>query len=275
MIYGIIADMHGNLVALRAALEALDARHVDRIVCLGDVVGYNAESNACVDLLRDRGIDTIAGNHDLIAIHKLGLERCADRPAFTLKRTRKDLTTHSRAYLAALPARLVLEDDIVLMHGGVNDAQEYVTTPSRVLSNQARLLREVPTAEICFFGHTHQPKLYAVSSGLVNEQSATGRHTLAEADTTYFINPGSIDGSRKETPRVAEFVIFDASARRVEFLAVPYDYEAVERSARAAGYRMTPADERLYRLRRRVLNVKRGVTRRLGRVFGVGRTTDT
>ena len=274
MIYGIIADMHGNLEALRAALEAIDARAVDRIVCLGDVVGYNAESNACVDLLERRGIATIAGNHDLIAIHRLGLDRCADKPAFTLKRTRKDLTPKSRTYLAGLPSHLVLEDGVVLIHGGVNDPQEYVTTPSRVAANAVRLQREVPGATICFFGHTHEPKLYAVAGGVAAERPATGRQVLNEPDTTYFINPGSIDGSRKEAPRFAEFVIFDASAPSVEFHQVAYDFEAVERAATAGGYRMTPADVRRYRIRRRVLNVRRGVVRRLGRLFGRGASAD-
>lgn len=275
MIYGIIADLHGNLHALDTALRALDARRVDRIVCLGDVVGFNADSNACIEQLQRRGIQSIAGNHDLIAIRRLGLGRCADRPAFTLKRTRKDLTPQSRAYLAALPDRLVIEGDVVLIHGGVNDVQEYVTTTSRVLANHERLLREVPGATVCFFGHTHDPKLYAVSDGVVSERPTTGVQTLNDAATRYFINPGSIDASRRYAPRFAQFAIFDASARSVEFHALPYDYEAVERAAIARGYRMTRTDMRIYRLRRRVLNLKRRLLHGVRRAVGSGQDADT
>ena len=267
MIYGIVADMHGNLEALQATLRALDDRGVDRIVCLGDVVGYNAESNECADLLRTRRIDTIAGNHDLIAIRRLGLGRCADRPAFTLRRTRKDLTAASRAYLATLPARLSIEDDVVLVHGGVNDVQEYVTTTAQVRANSERLAREVPAATVCFFGHTHEPKAYELHEGSVVERPATGRLTLRSAGYSYFINPGSVDGSRKPTPRFAEFVIFDASARTVEFMTVPYNYESVEQSAMRRGYRMGPSDVTVYRARRVYVRIRNGVARRIARIF--------
>src|SRR5262245_61798512 len=70
--YGVITDIHGNFEALSAALAALDRAGVDRIVCCGDVVGYNADGDRCIQTLAERGIDTISGNHDLIAIGRLG-----------------------------------------------------------------------------------------------------------------------------------------------------------------------------------------------------------
>ena len=269
-IYGIVADMHGNLEALDAALGALDDRGVDRIVCLGDVVGYNAHSNECIERLQKRGIDSIAGNHDLIAIRRLGLGRCADRPAFTLRQTRKDVTAASRAYLAALPPRLVVENDVVLVHGGVDDVQEYVTTERRVLANHARLASELPQVTLCFFGHTHDPKVYQLHDAGVSERPATGVVTLRGDGYSYFINPGSIDGSRKPTPRFAECAIFDSVKRTVEFMAVPYDYEAVERSATDHGYRMGPTDVRIYRVRRLLLRVRSGLATRSKRLFARG-----
>ena len=102
--YGIISDVHGNLEALAAVLAALDRHGVDRIIALGDLVGYNGESNECVEVIRERGIESIAGNHDLIALGRLGTERCAMRPAFTLRRTRRDLTPNSRRFLGGLPS---------------------------------------------------------------------------------------------------------------------------------------------------------------------------
>ena len=268
--YGIVADMHGNLEALQAALGALDDRGVDRIVCLGDVVGYNAHSNECIELLQRRGIDSIAGNHDLIAIRRLGLGRCADRPAFTLRQTRKDVTAASRAYLADLPPRLLIENDVVLVHAGVDDVQEYMTTETRVLANQALLSSQMPQVTVCFFGHTHDPKIYELRDGGISERPAAGRVTLRDG-SAYFINPGSIDGSRKPTPRFAEFVIFDSGRRTVEFMTVPYDYESVERSATDHGYRMTPADVRMYRVRRLLRRAIPGLVTRSARLLARAR----
>ena len=76
--YGILGDIHGNLEALQAVLTLLDRRGVDRLLCVGDIVGCNADSNACIAQLRARDALAIAGNHDLISIKHLGVERCSD-----------------------------------------------------------------------------------------------------------------------------------------------------------------------------------------------------
>jgi predicted phosphodiesterase len=252
--FGIISDIHGNLEALTKALEALSERQVDRIVCLGDIVGYNPASNECIDALHARGIDSVAGNHDWIALGRLNFDRCADKPAFTLRRTRKDLSDTSRDLLATLPAQLVLEGDIVAVHGGVDDVQEYLFTPDRVGANAVRLAHAHPAARICFFGHTHDARLYSVHKNVASVRAIQRRTvvSLDERGRIYFVNPGSIDASRKHDGArgTAEFAVFDSSARTIEFCAVDYDDARVEADARTRGYRMRKTDEWLYRTAR-------------------------
>ena len=89
--YGLLADVHGNYEALEAVLAHLRARGVERYACLGDIVGYNADAERCVALVRGHGMEAVAGNHDLIAIGRLGFERCGRRPAHALRRTREVL----------------------------------------------------------------------------------------------------------------------------------------------------------------------------------------
>src|SRR5688572_29786397 len=108
--YGVISDIHGNLEALERALAWVDARHVDRIVCTGDVVGYNADGDACIAVLAARGVETIAGNHDLIAVDRLGTDRCWYKAAHALRRTRELLADASRRYLECLPATRSYEE---------------------------------------------------------------------------------------------------------------------------------------------------------------------
>jgi hypothetical protein len=107
--------------------------------------------------------------------------------------------------------------------------------------------------------------------GSISERPATGLVRLRRNGYSYFINPGSVDGSRKPTPRFAEFLIFDSASRTVEFMAVPYDYDAVERSATDRGYRMTPTDVRVYRLRRLVRRVIPGLVKRSIRLLARAR----
>ena len=91
-IYGVLGDIHGNREALESVLAELDARGIDRIACVGDLVGYNADPDSCVQILRDRGALAIAGNHDLIGTGLLGFDRCSNKAMLSLKRTRRSMS---------------------------------------------------------------------------------------------------------------------------------------------------------------------------------------
>jgi predicted phosphodiesterase len=249
-LYGVLGDIHGNLEALRAVLAALDARGVRELLCVGDVVGYNADSDACAALLRQREARVILGNHDLIATRRLGLERCSNNARYALLRTRRTLGAQTAAWLATLPERLLVDGEIALVHGGVRDVQLYMRTADLVRANVELLRADFPTARICFFGHSHFQKLYEVEASAVREVplgSALSRERL------YFINMGSVDAQRKNAYKLAECAIFDSEAWTIEFLGVRYDATATEAKALAGGYRITPFIDRLYTWRRRLL----------------------
>jgi predicted phosphodiesterase len=251
-VYGVVGDIHGNVEALEAVLTALDARGVRRLLCVGDVVGYNADPDACIALLRARDTQVIAGNHDLIGTGQLGFERCSNKARYSLKRTRRRLAPASVAWLAALPPSLLIEDRCALVHGGVRDVQLYMTTPQHIRRNAEFLRADFPTARACFFGHSHEQRLYGVAGEEVRELPINGVYHLSP-DQLYFINAGSADAQRKRSHKLAEFAVFDSSAWTVEFHRVRYDAAATEAKAAAGGYRITPLLDRLYTWRRRLL----------------------
>lgn len=261
-VYGILSDIHGNLEALLASLAFLEERGVERVLCLGDIVGYNADSDACVRALDRLPVEAVAGNHDLIATGALGTERCCDKAAFALRRTRRTLAEPSRRALLALPRRRVIEDEVVLVHGGVLDVCQYMHGEGRVEQNEALLRGLHPRARICFFGHTHAARLYEVRRGVAAAREPSEHILLPGGDRTFFVNPGSVDAARKEGDRRAELAIFDSSRFALSFHRVLYDHERSERRAVEAGYRMTRADEGLYRAARAL--------RRGRRLFGEG-----
>jgi predicted phosphodiesterase len=262
-LYGVLGDIHGNREALEAALAALEARGVERVLCVGDLVGYNADPDACVELLRGRGAVSIAGNHDLIGTGRLGFERCSNKAMHSLKRTRRWLSPAVADYLRALPSHHLFEGDVLLTHGGVRDVQQYMTRPRHVLENAAYLRHDFPQARSCFFGHTHEQRVFEVSGPAdapeVSEPFAEGLakgEPLTAAlrrDRVYFINPGSVDASRKRASKLAEFAIFDAGARSVEFGRVAYDEGATEAKAAANGFRIDRWRDRLYDVQRRII----------------------
>ena len=250
-IYGIVADMHGNLEAFKAVLRALEEIKVDRVVCLGDVVGYNANPNECAAVLRERGIPTIAGNHDLIAIRRLGTDRCSNKAAYALRRTRQRLTSETRSFLSTLPPDLVLDDRILLVHGGIRDVQWYMRTPDCIRENARLLQLDRPGVKLCIFGHTHDPALYEVTDDSV-EPLPPGSHHRLEKDRTYFVNPGSVDASRKVEPKLAEFAVLNSTTLDLGFHRVAYDDAQAEAKALREGYRIGKIMRWLYRVFRRV-----------------------
>jgi predicted phosphodiesterase len=268
-LYGVIADIHGNREALTAVLGALAVRRVERIVCLGDVVGYNADPDECVAIVRSRCAPTIAGNHDLIAIGRLDFRRCSTKAEYALRNTRREIGFEAKAWLATLPPHHILEEGVVLVHGGVRDVQQYMVTPRHIAENAAFLRADFPGARVCFFGHSHEQMVYRVEDADVQEIGAA--EVCLERNGVYFVNPGSVDAARKRGPRLAECALFDSERMTVEFLRVPYDSAAAEAKASVFGYRINPLADQLYTLRRRTASAARRIGARLQRGAGSGR----
>jgi predicted phosphodiesterase len=252
-LYGVLGDIHGNREALEAVLAALDARGVRQLLCVGDVVGYNADPDECVALLRARRVAAIAGNHDLIGTGRLDFRRCSNKARYSLSRTRRALRRDSVEWLMRLPPHHALADGVVLVHGGVRDVQQYMKRPEHIRENADWLRHDFPGAKLCFFGHSHEQRVYAVEEENVVRQLAFPEDKVfLEKQRLHFVNSGSVDAQRKSANRRAECAIFDTMEWSVEFLRVPYDVAATELKAAAFGYRIPPWTDRLYTLQGRV-----------------------
>ena len=233
---GVVADVHGNVAALAATLEALDRVGVDGLLCLGDLVGYHPDGDACVEMLAERGAICIAGNHDLIATGLLTSDRCGRKAAFALAQARRDIGEAAAAFLRSLPMTRVVGERVACIHGSVDDVCEYMTTEAQVHAASARCGELYPRARACLFGHTHVPAVYVVGETAVTRIPATGAVCMARPGATVFVNPGSVDAARRPGGR-AEFALLDTERLELTFLGADYDDRATERRARRAGYR--------------------------------------
>ena len=251
-IYGILGDIHGNREALAACLSHLDERGVERILCVGDIVGYNADPDECVAMLRGREATCIAGNHDLIGTGSLGFDRCSNKAMHSLKRTRRALAPETIRWLRSLPSHRVLEERFLLTHGGVRDVQQYMTRPRHFLENVEYLRRDFPGIRLCFFGHTHEQRVFEIEGESTTERDA-GAGTQLDPRKEYFLNPGSVDASRKHSQKLAELAIFDSDAMTIGFARMAYDEDATEARAEAQGYRIDGWRDRLYDVQRRFM----------------------
>ena len=219
---GVVSDVHANLAALEAALDALAG--VERIVCAGDLVGYGPQPNETVALLREAGAACVTGNHDLVAVDRASLARCDELAATTLAWTRGVLDETTRAYLAGLPQAL---DDggLLVTHGAPGDPWHYVRTPA----DAAAQLAAVPDAPLLVVGHTHR-------AAAVDER---GEPTAAEGELAlgpgrWLLNPGSVGQSRERAP-VARAMTLDLERRTARFHVLDYDVERTRAELRRIG----------------------------------------
>jgi predicted phosphodiesterase len=234
MRYAIISDIHSNLEALKACLKEIDKLKVDGIVCCGDIVGYNTNPNECIELVRERHVACVMGNHDLRAS---GLDEPADfnlQAAVAIHWTRKELKEDNALFLKALPNTLVVDGRFLVFHGWVNDIDRYILGARDAMEN-FRLIkgdRKFKGISLAFFGHTHVPISYHEADGTVfmdpdlNFRIKQGQNHL--------INPGGLGQPRDRDPR-ASFLVYDANKSAITFHRIEYDIQATAQKIVAAG----------------------------------------
>lgn len=224
----VLSDIHANLTALDAALEAVDGRW-DRALCLGDLVGYGPDPNQVCERVRGIGAITIRGNHDKAGC---GIDSAEDFNPLARRVahwTRENLTEENIAYLKELPAGPLQVDGLSILHGALRNEDEYVFTPAQALEG----LLEAPT-QVSFFGHTHFQGGFSFRDnrlGVIQLKAGPGASFAAmqvEEGSRYLINPGSIGQPRDSDSRAA-FAIADMGHRVVEFWRAPYNIESVQK----------------------------------------------
>jgi diadenosine tetraphosphatase ApaH/serine/threonine PP2A family protein phosphatase len=217
----VLSDIHGNLVALRAALRV--AGDVDAVWVLGDIVGYGPDPNGCVAELRGlANLAAVAGNHDWAAIGRITTEDFNPVAAVAARWTSDQLSSESRAFLAELPSRRT-EGDFTLVHGSPRDPiWEYVLDTDVAAEN----LEHFGTP-YCLIGHTHIPSYFLEWEGRMQAEHCAPDRELELGDRRVILNPGSVGQPRDENPD-ASYLVLDTAAKRAVWRRVPYDIAATQ-----------------------------------------------
>ena len=227
MTTAILSDIHGNLEALDAVLAELDRRKPDRVLCLGDIVGYGASPNECLDRVRKRCGVVLLGNHDAAASGGPEAARFNIYARVAAEWTMKTLTRENREYLQRLPLT-AQENSFYLVHASPACPRDWEYLLDRF---DAEPQFHYFTEMVCFIGHTHQPAIYLA------DQSGTKSLPLSEGKLDphrrYIVNVGSVGQPRDHDPRAC-FVLYHESSTTIEYVRVPYDIEGAQSKIRAA-----------------------------------------
>ncbi|MDD3582324.1 MAG: metallophosphoesterase family protein [Desulfobacca sp.] len=231
----LISDIHANLEALEQVLRAIDQEGVDLIVNLGDLVGYNANPNECLELIRGRGdILSVVGNHDQ-AVSNPNKAQDFNIIAYQVIMWSIDqIAADHLNFLGNLPLNQVIEKHYLACHGTPTCADTYISylfQGRRVLN---LLRRQLNPIQICFFGHTHKRALwYRDARGKVALQPLQPGKIYLDRECQYLINPGSVGQPRNHNP-AASYAVFDTQDYSIQFKLVPYDIQQTQRKILAA-----------------------------------------
>jgi len=219
---GIISDVHSNLEALNAVLGVLERLKPDRVMCLGDVIGYGASVNECCALVRQHAEVTLLGNHDAAVAGRMDYSFYYDAARHALDWTASRIEPDHLEWLRSLPYGHRIEN-VGFTHGNPVDPEAYAYVFA--LEQARELLPHFGAlADVNFIGHSHLCKAFALDQkGDVTEVVAT-RFGLRRG-YKYVISVGSV-GQPRDCDNRACFVLYDSDERIVEYHRVPYDIEA-------------------------------------------------
>ncbi len=227
MKYAIFGDIHANLEALEAVMLDAAANDCTDFVCIGDIVGYNANPAECLELVRDLGCPVVKGNHDEEASLDTPLEGLNPLAKHALEWTRKSLSAEDRAWLAGL--KLVRQvRDFTIVHATLDTPGNwgYVTNKFDAMASFSYQFTPV-----CFYGHTHTPRIYVKGESV---EALEEQETRVSLGKKYFINVGSTGQPRDGDWRAA-YTIYDVENQSIRIKRLEYDIATTQQKIIDAG----------------------------------------
>ena len=233
MRYLVLSDIHANIEALDAVLTSAPADSYDRVLVLGDLVGYGADPNAVVD--RVRALDPLAvirGNHDKAACGLDDGSSFNQIARFAAAWTSDTLTPDNRQYLRDLPAGpTIIDERVEICHGAPFDEDHYIFD-----GGDARRALDASRRVLCLFGHTHLPVIFFDVGGQIGGSipEATDETVTLQDGVRFLINVGSVGQPRDGDPRAA-YATYDSAGPTLVLHRVTYPVDRAQRKIVAAG----------------------------------------
>lgn len=225
----LFSDVHGNLEALEAVLEDIADRGVQRMVCLGDIVGYGPDPSACVARIRELGCPAVLGNHDE-ACFSPGMDGMMNELAQAgIAHAQRHLNDSQKEWLAELP-HVIEADDFSAVHSSLDEEEFWPYVLARPDAARHFRYQEKPLA---FCGHTHRPAIWQQEGKKIRTPLVERSLKLAPG-SRHLINVGSV-GQPRNARSEASYVVYDPHAATVEFQLVPYDFFKTQNKILEAG----------------------------------------
>lgn len=227
----ILSDVHANLEALQAVLHDIETQQIDEVVCLGDMVGYGANPNECVELIKQHCPITLLGNHDAAALGTLSTENFNIHARLAIEWTSENISPEVKVFLSLLPLRETrFEASLVHSTPYEPNMWHYITSLEEAAYNF-----QFFDTEFCLVGHTHIPLIITVNA---NKEIAVHQEPKlnfkAQKGGRFLINVGSVGQPRDRDSRAC-YGILDADAQVFSYRRVKYDIETTQKKMNDIG----------------------------------------
>ncbi len=214
MTIAIVSDIHANLEALQCVLEYLKENEVDKIYCLGDVIGYGPNPNECIDLVRENCETILMGNHDYAAIGIGDIQNFNEYAKLATFWTREKLTATNIEFVKSWPFTYDLDNSFLVHASPKNPSNwDYVLS----VTNAQKHLKTFEQ-KICFIGHSHVPVIFSKSNYYRQTKF------VFKKNQKYLVNVGSVGQPRDGDPRSC-FVIYDDENNTIEYVRLDYEIQ--------------------------------------------------
>jgi predicted phosphodiesterase len=227
MRYGIFGDIHSNLEGLEAVLADMEQQKITQTVCLGDIVGYNANPSECLELVRTLGCPVVKGNHDEEASEERDIAHFNDMASSSMEYSRNQLSEEQKQFLRSLPMQRAI-GNFTVVHATLDGPPTWTYVFNLPEAEQSFVYQRT---SVCFHGHTHVPKVF-VKDSKVHE--FLYRKIELKPGKSYFVNVGSVGQPRDGDWRSA-YAIYDTDTQTIELRRVPYDIARAQQKIIDAG----------------------------------------
>jgi predicted phosphodiesterase len=209
MRYGIFSDIHSNLEALDAVINAYEKETIDKYLCVGDVVGYAANPKECIEKVKELALITVAGNHDWASVNLFSTDYFNPLAREAVFWTERNLEAQGRYFLEQLNL-IYKSKDLTIVHGTLDDPQDFNYMTDDYIASKTFALLET---DICFVGHTHVAEIFIQDKNNRIHYHADNTVDIKEGNK-YIINVGSVGQPRDANPK-ATYCIYDTDKKSV------------------------------------------------------------
>jgi predicted phosphodiesterase len=236
MRFAIFSDIHANLQAWEAVLADIQSQGVDTLVCLGDVVGYGPMPGPVLESVYQFTDNFVLGNHDAVVGGRIDAATFNEHAQYVIKWTMEQLGDEGASFFAQVPLTLRGEK-MLFTHG---DAARPGHFDYVVKAEDARPSFQSCRDEVIFFGHTHEPGVFACANNKGIIDKLQGTDLVLKKGRRYMINPGSVGDPRTASDLRSSYCLYDDTTRRLSFRRVRFDTEAYRADLEASGLEMRP-----------------------------------